>query len=66
MPYCRRSWILPCQLLFAFVVFAGAITPAIAGDDQPEVEISDVMVAMSDGVELATSLYRPKERGPFR
>jgi predicted acyl esterase len=52
-------------LLFAFVVFAGAITPAIAGDDQPEVEISDVMVAMSDGVELATSLYRPKGEGPF-
>jgi hypothetical protein len=48
--------------LFFVAAFAW---PAVAAEDQAEFEASDCFVAMSDGVELATTVYRPKEDGPF-
>src|SRR5260221_52077 len=39
--------------------------PAVAADDQAEFETSDIFVPMSDGIELATTVYRPKGDGPF-
>jgi predicted acyl esterase len=48
------------------VVFtAGFVCRVIAGDDPPAVAISDSMIPMSDGIELAATVYRPREGGPF-
>ena len=44
---------------------AGLAFPATAADDPVEFEASDSMVAMSDGIELATTVYRPKGEGAF-
>src|SRR5260221_894238 len=49
-------------------LFAGAVLPALArgarADDAITLE-HDVMVAMRDGIRLATDVYRPAEGGPF-
>jgi uncharacterized protein len=59
-----QSWITSCELLLSLVVIAGGFRPLVA-DDEPELDVSDCMVAMSDGTELATTVYRPQESGPL-
>lgn len=59
----RRS-ILRCQLLIAMALVLRCTTQLIADGEQSDIEISDTMVAMSDGTELATTVYRPKNAGP--
>jgi predicted acyl esterase len=54
-----------CELLIVLVLIVGYVGPAIARDDAPEFESSDTLVPMSDGIELATTVYRPKGDGPF-
>jgi uncharacterized protein len=61
----RRNGIAVCKLICGLVVAAGFVRPAFAGDDLSEIEVSDLLVPMSDGVELATTVYRPKGDGPF-
>ncbi len=65
MSFCCRRRIELCGLFFAFVLVFGPVRSAIAGDDAPESEISDVFVPMFDGIELATTVYQPKREGPF-
>jgi predicted acyl esterase len=62
----RRCPIELCELFIAFVFIAGIVGPSMAGDDLPEFEASDSLVPMSDGIELATTVYRPRERGRSR
>jgi uncharacterized protein len=60
-----RIHLVVCQQVFGLVIAAGSVFPAVAGDDSPQIERSDSLVGMTDGVELATTVYRPKGEGPF-
>src|SRR5262245_60315271 len=53
------------SFLFALVFVTGFVCPAMARDELSEVEAADSLVPMSDGIELATTVYRPKGDGPF-
>lgn len=48
-----------------FVIVFGSAGEMFAGDERAEIEITQTFVPMSDGIELATTIYRPKEKGPF-
>ena len=64
-----RSRIRPLLLPRALSLGIGLIfifeMPLVAADGLSDFEIAELMVPMSDGVELATTVYRPKETGPF-
>ena len=60
-----RNRISQCRLLFGIVFIARCVCSAIAGDDRPDFKTSDSLVPMSDGIELATTVYQPKGQGPF-
>src|SRR6266404_2577836 len=55
----------PCKLLLGLVFVAGFSCRVNAGGDLPDLDTADSMVAMSDGIELATTVYRPGGSGPF-
>ena len=59
------KWFTLLDLIFAVAFVAQSVGPVIAADDLSEVEISEIRVPMSDGIELATTVYRPKNSGPF-
>jgi predicted acyl esterase len=61
----RDRRILECQVLLGIVFIARFVCPVFAGDELPEFETSDSLIPMSDGIELATTVYRPKGSGPF-
>ena len=52
-------------VLFGLVFIVGRVGTTVAGDDPAEIETTDSLVPMSDGIELATTVYRPKGDGPF-
>src|SRR4051812_17363511 len=60
-----RKWIVRLAPFVVLVCLVGAIRSGIAADDPTEFDVTDTMVAMTDGVELATTIYRPKGEGPF-
>lgn len=60
-----RIRIVPCGLFIGLLFVVGLACRGVAADDLPEIEISDSMLPMSDGIELATTVYRPKGNGPF-
>jgi predicted acyl esterase len=60
-----RTWNLVRELFFGIIFSAGLVSPAVARDELAEIETADSMVPMSDGVELATTVYQPKGSGPF-
>jgi predicted acyl esterase len=39
--------------------------PVFAADNPADPEVTDCFVPMSDGIELATTVYQPKQGGPF-
>jgi predicted acyl esterase len=54
------------RTLFCGLVFAvGLVGSTVRGEETPSIESSESLVAMSDGVELATTVYRPQGSGPF-
>lgn len=53
------------KILVALLVTTAFVTLAPAEDPLPELEISHTFVPMTDGVELATTVYRPKGTGPY-
>lgn len=57
------SWLF--ALCIGLVFVAESDRAVVAADSPSEFDISDVMVPMSDGIELAATVYRPKENGPF-
>lgn len=61
----RLQWILNCELVVGLILVVGSVGRAIAADEPAEFDISDVMVPMADGIELATTVYRPKNSGPL-
>lgn len=52
-------------LLIALIFIFGLHGDGAFGQKLPEVEVSDCMVKMTDGTELATTIYRPNGDGPF-
>src|SRR5690348_6890622 len=56
-----RNVLLRSMLLA--LVLVGLTLPAIAADEAIETE--EIMLPMSDGIELATTVYRPKQEGAF-
>jgi hypothetical protein len=60
-----RNRIPLCALCLELVFIAGFVGPVFARDDLPEFETSDSLIPMSDGIELATTVYRPQGSGPF-
>jgi predicted acyl esterase len=55
-----RRW----QIDFALIVLS-AVCEIGAQEKSPEIEVIDCMIAMTDGIELATTVYRPRQEGPF-
>jgi hypothetical protein len=53
------------SVFLSLCLVAAFAWPAVGADDQAEYEASDSFIPMSDGVELATTVYRPKGDGPF-
>src|SRR4051812_19035438 len=61
----RRNGFRLSVLCFG-LLFTGAMDCIVtAGDDLPAFEVSDRLIPMSDGIELATTVYRPHGDGPF-
>jgi predicted acyl esterase len=60
-----RTWLLLCVMSFGLILAGGIAHPAVAADDLPAIETTECFVPMSDGIELATTVYRPNEPGPF-
>jgi predicted acyl esterase len=65
MPFLSRTLTPLNELFFALIFITGFVCPAMARDELPEVEAADSMVPMSDGIELATTVYRLQGSGPF-
>lgn len=59
-----RNRMAVARFLFAFVFITGAVAD-LPADDGSAIDVAEVMVPMSDGIELATTVYRPNEGGPF-
>lgn len=58
-----RKWIVMIEPLLALLCLFGSICSA--AENPTEFDVADTMVPMTDGVELATTIYRPKGEGPF-
>jgi predicted acyl esterase len=61
----RRSWFVLFAVFCEIALFAGPVWPVIAADDHADFIVTDNLVPMSDGIELATTVYRPQGDGPF-
>lgn len=53
------------SLLVGTALCIGFVKPLVASEEELRFDAVEVMVPMSDGVELSTTIYRPKENGPF-
>jgi predicted acyl esterase len=53
--------------LCSLLILGALCFPSVyrAADDKPQLRITDCMVAMEDGIELATTVYLPDGAGPF-
>lgn len=54
-----------CVWTISLIATSGFSVESVYGQKLPEIEVSDCMVPMTDGIELATTIYRPKGDGPF-
>lgn len=61
----ERSWNRPLLLSTVMLLLSALLCDRCAGDDVIEIDRSDGFVSMSDGIELATTVYQPKTGGPF-
>lgn len=61
----RRNWIPLPAVILGLVCLTGRICSAVDGDVPLDFETIDSLIPMSDGIELATTVYRPKGDGPF-
>lgn len=59
-----RSLIRTSRCWLFLLVVLGTLRCGVA-DDKSEFDVSEQMVPMSDGIELATTVYLPKSGGPF-
>lgn len=60
-----RNWLVASVVCVGLIFIDGSVRTVFAADSPPEFEVFDSLVPMSDGIELATTVYRPKENGPF-
>ena len=60
-----RSWTVPTWFCFLFLLHAVIDRGQSRSDDVFAFESVETLIPMSDGVELATTVYRPKDQGPF-
>ena len=65
MPPFDRIRACASLLCFSLLLDAGLSYGQSRGDRVLELESVEMMLPMSDGVELATTVYRPKDQGPF-
>ena len=65
-PHARQRAAIAAALLGSLAPFALAAAPAADTDAGKVALSSDVMIAMRDGTQLATDIYRPAERGKPR
>lgn len=60
-----QSRFLIRKILVGFLFVTPMAFSVATGAELPEIESTDSLVAMSDGIELATTVYRPEGNGPF-
>ena len=53
------------RILVVLAMVCAIAFSALAADDVPQQRSEDYMVAMRDGVKLATTVYLPQGEGPF-
>ena len=61
----HRNWTGLSQLCFLFLLHAVIDCGQCMSEDRLEFESTETLIPMSDGIELATTIFRPKEQGPF-
>ncbi|MBS0264715.1 MAG: CocE/NonD family hydrolase [Planctomycetes bacterium] len=54
-----------CLALGTLVSIGASVDSTIQADEPNKIIVADEMVPMSDGIELATTVYRPVGEGPF-